>query len=237
MTTQQTQRLGLPLVQAAQAQKHVTVNESLARLDGLVNLVLLSVSQSLPPMAMVEGSCYGVPPGAGEAWAGQDGKIAIVSNGGWVFVDTQAGMRAFIVDTGSRAIHDGTGWIEGAMTLGSFGSALAARVEESEVTVTAGTSMTTDLVIPNSAMVIGATARVSEALTGTLTSWAMGTEGATDRFGSSLGIQQGSWARGMLSQPFTYWSPAPIILTATGGAFAGGKVRLAVHWLELTLPR
>ena len=97
--------------------------------------------------------------------------------------------------------------------------------------------MTTDLVIPNSAMVIGATARVSEALTGTLSSWAMGTEGATDRFGSSLGIQQGSWARGMLSQPFTYWSPAPIILTAAGGAFAGGKVRLAVHWLELTLPR
>lgn len=236
MTDQQTQRLGLPLVQAAQAQKHVTVNELLARLDGLVNLVLLSASQLAPPLAVVEGSCYAVPAGAAGGWSGEDGRIAIASNGGWTFADAQAGMRAFIVDAGAPAIHDGIDWVQGALTLGSFGSALVARTAQAEVAISAGASVTTNLIIPNAAMVIGATARVTETITGSLTSWRMGTEGAVDRFGSLLGVQQGSWARGMLSQPFTYWAPTPVILSATGGAFAGGKLRVAVHWLELTLP-
>lgn len=237
MTDQQTLRLALPLVQAAQAQKHVTVNETLARLDGLVNLVLLSTRQLAPPLAVVDGACYGVPSGASGAWTGEDGRIAIASNGGWVFADPLAGMQAFIVDAGTNAIHDGTDWVDGALTLGSFGSGLVARTAEIEVLITAGASVTTGLVIPSAAMVIGATARVTQAISGSLGSWRMGTEGALDRFGSSLGIQEGSWARGMLSQPFTYWSPTPIILSATGGSFADGRVKLAVHWLELTLPR
>jgi len=33
----ETARIGLPLVQAAQAQKHVTVNEAFARLDALTS--------------------------------------------------------------------------------------------------------------------------------------------------------------------------------------------------------
>ena len=80
MTDQTTSRLSLPLVQAAQAQKHVTVNESLARLDGLVNLVLASLYRSTPPAAVVDGTCYAVPPGATDAWAGQEGRIAIGSS-------------------------------------------------------------------------------------------------------------------------------------------------------------
>ena len=237
MIDQTTSRFALPLVQAAQAQKHVTVNESLARLDGLVNLVLASLYRDAPPVTVVDGACYAVPPGATDAWAGQDGRIAIGSNGGWVFAEAHAGMKAFVTDIGVNAVFDGDVWVEGALTLGSFGSALVARTSEVEVTLTAGPSVTTDLYIPNAAMVIGATARVTEAMTGTLTSWRMGTEGALDRFGSGLGTQQGSWARGMLSQPFTYWSPTPIILSATGGQFASGRLRIAAHWFELTVPR
>ena len=237
MSDQSTLRLGLPMVQAAQAQKHITVNESLTRLDGLVNPVLVSVSQLVPPHAVAEGACYGVPAGAGGDWTGRDGRIAMASNGGWVFADPQPGMRVFIADRGVPAIHDGEDWVAGAMTLGGFGSALVARMAETEVAVGAGASLVTDLTIPAAAMVIGATARVVEEITGPLSSWRMGTEGAPDRFGSGLGVQAGSWARGMLSQPFTYWTPAPVILSATGGDFAGGRLRIAVHWLELTLPR
>ncbi|MBA4491402.1 DUF2793 domain-containing protein [Paracoccus sp. S1E-3] len=237
MIDQITSRLSLPLVQAAQAQKHVTVNESLARLDGLVNLVLSSLYRNTPPAAVVDGACYAVPPGATDAWAGQAGRIAIGSNGGWVFAESHAGMKAFVTDIGVNAVFDGNIWVEGALTLGGFGSALVARTAEVEVILTAGNSVTTDLYIPNSAMVIGATARVTEAMTGTLTSWRMGTDGALDRFGSGLGTQEGSWARGMLSQPFTYWTPTPIILSATGGEFASGRLRVAAHWLELTTPR
>ncbi len=236
MSDQNTRRLGLPLVQAAQAQKHVTVNESLARLDGMVNLTLLSLGQISPPLAVIDGCSYGVPVGAEGDWRGEDGRIAIASNGGWVFADPQAGMRAFVADLGTQVIHDGVDWVKGALTLGRFGSGLVAQVAEAEVTISAGASVNTGLFIPYAAMVIGVTARVTEAIEGSLASWRLGTEGALDRFGSALGIQHGSWARGMLSQPVTYWAPAPLILSATGGEFASGKVRLVVHWLELTLP-
>ncbi|MFD1795827.1 DUF2793 domain-containing protein [Paracoccus aurantiacus] len=237
MSDQATSRLELPLVQAAQAQKHVTVNESLARLDGLVNLVLISSTQSSPPATVVDGVCYAVPTGATGDWLGQGGKIAIAVNGGWVFSDAHSGMQAFIKDQGAEAIFDGDIWVAGAITLGRFGSALVARTDEMEVELSPGASVTTNLYIPTAAMVIGATGRVTATITGSLTSWKMGTAGALDRFGSGLGVQQGSWARGMLSQPFTYWNPAPVILSAVGGDFATGAVRLSVHWLELTLPR
>lgn len=38
------------------------------------------------------------------------------------------------------------------------------------------------------------------------------------------------------SGPVTYWSPTPLRLTAERGDFAGGKVRLAIHYLMLTWP-
>ena len=86
--------LNLPLVQAAQAQKHVTVNEGLIRLDALAQISLASISVTEPPVAPGDGLCHGVPTGATGAWAGREGDVAIASNGGWVFVSPKAGWRA-----------------------------------------------------------------------------------------------------------------------------------------------
>lgn len=47
-----TQQLGLPLLQPAQAQKHVTVNAALVRLDGLVELTLVSRAQAAPRLLL-----------------------------------------------------------------------------------------------------------------------------------------------------------------------------------------
>ncbi|MDO5659291.1 MAG: DUF2793 domain-containing protein [Paracoccus sp. (in: a-proteobacteria)] len=237
MSEQSTARLGLPFVQPAQAQKHVTVNEALARLDAMVNPVLDSITRSTPPETVLPGACFGVPAQAGGAWSGQGGQIAMAGNGGWVFVTPLAGMRVFVADQGVHAIHDGIAWVAGALTLSPFGSALQARVIEGEVTLGTGEAQSSDLVIPNAAMVIGAAARVVEPMTGSLSSWSLGTEGAPDRFGQGLGLVAGAWARGMLSQPVTYWEPQPLVLTAQGGSFTGGRVRLAVHLFELRLPR
>ncbi|MFC5421815.1 DUF2793 domain-containing protein [Bosea eneae] len=44
-----TPRLGLPLLAAGQAQKHVTHNDALMRLDALVHLVVSSRTQTVPP--------------------------------------------------------------------------------------------------------------------------------------------------------------------------------------------
>ena len=226
----------LPLLMPAQAQKHITVNDALMRLDGLVDLVLQSTMRSDPPATATDGMCWAVPPGAINDWEGQAGRIAIGANGGWIFVTPRAGRRAFILDRGVSAVYDGSEWVVGALSLGPHGSGLIAHQETTEVVITAGTSIESDLFIPSGAMVIGVTARVREAITGTLTSWRLGTSDDLSRFGQGLGTGQGSWGRGMLSQPMTYWDVAPLILTATGGAFAAGRVRLVAHWFELRLP-
>ncbi|HQU69219.1 MAG TPA: DUF2793 domain-containing protein [Albidovulum sp.] len=231
-----TARLGLPLVQAAQAQKHVTVNEALVRLDGLVNLVLQSESQTIPPTLVVDGACFAVPLGAVNAWGGYDGAIAIGTNGGWDFVQPMRGWRAFIVDRGANAVFDGSDWREGTVTLSANNAGLALRTVETDHAVAVGPVSLTGYVIPSNAMVVGVTGRVISPITGTLTGWSLGNPGAVGRFGSGLGLSGGSWVRGLLSAPMTYYAPEVLQLDATGGDFAGGTVRLAVHFLELGLP-
>ena len=51
-----TSQLKLPLLQPAQAQKHVTVNEALVRLDGLAQLVMQSRSLTIPPPTAAAGT-------------------------------------------------------------------------------------------------------------------------------------------------------------------------------------
>lgn len=232
----ETTRLQMSLLQPAQAQKHVTVNEALMRLDAAVNMVLESISTSTPPAAVLDGQCWGVPAAAEGAWAGRAGQVAIGTNGGWVFLPPARGMRAFIADRGLEAIHDGVSWAVGALGVGATGSGLVTGMAEGEVVLGQGTSAVTDVIIPGGVMVIGATARVIDELAGTLTGWRLGTAGALDRFGSGLGKQRESWARGILGSPMTYYQPDPLIVAAEGGTFSGGRIRLAVHWLELRLP-
>ncbi|PZO65280.1 MAG: hypothetical protein DI498_09565 [Paracoccus denitrificans] len=234
MADQDTVRLGLPLLQPAQAQKHVTVNEALGRLDGLVNLVVESTRRTTPP-TVIEGECWAVPAGAVNAWEGRSGQIAIGANGGWVFAKPQAGQRAFVRDAGVPVIHDGRGFRGGALTMGQLGAGMNVRLSEVELSVGKGTTITTGLIVPANAMVIGCNARVSEKLGGTVKTWALGHTGATDRFGRGLGTGEGSYCTGLIS-PTSYYSPDPIIMTATDGAFDGGTVRIALHWLELVLP-
>ncbi|MFB9224425.1 DUF2793 domain-containing protein [Paracoccus cavernae] len=236
MSENATSNHALPLLMPAQAQKHVTVNEALQRLDGMVDLVLQSTERSTPPATVADGLCWAVPQGAVNAWEGRAGQIAIGANGGWVFVPPRMGSRAFVADRGVQAVHTGQIWVTGALTMGTHGSGLIARQDSVEVTLAAGTTMDSTLIIPAGAMVLGVTARVTGAITGSLTSWRLGTVGAENRFGEGLGKGLGSWGRGILSQPMTYWDPATIRLGATGGSFASGKVRLVAHWLELRIP-
>lgn len=234
--TNETMRLQLPLLQPAQAQKHVTVNEALMRLDGLTNAVLESTLTTVPPEAVIDGQCWAVPQGASGAWSGQAGRIAVGANGGWVFVAPSRGMRAFVADRGVEAVFDGQGWFMGAATFGAMGSGLAFGMAEGDVSVGSGTSFNTGITIPAGVMVIGAVARVTQALTGGLATWRLGTADSNNRFGQGLGKGAGSWARGMLGAPMTYFNNASLLMTGEGGGFTGGKVRLAVHWMELRLP-
>ncbi len=226
--------LSLPLLQPNQAQKHVTVNEALARLDGLVQLRLTSIGQSIPPAA-VEGIAFGVPAGATNEWAGQSGKIAIAMNGGWEFVMPGRGWQAQIMDSGNPAIFDGQEWRVGARTLTPGGGSMAIRSAEVDVSLSAGTTVTTPVMFPARAIIFGITGLVTSTIAGTATAWELGVTGDTGRFGTGLGLAQNSWVNGPSTQTVS-WTPLPLEISATGGTFTAGTIRLVAHFAELSIP-
>ncbi|MBM7068027.1 DUF2793 domain-containing protein [Actibacterium sp. 188UL27-1] len=231
-----TTRLGLPLVQAAQAQKHVTVNEALSRLDGLVQLRLVSQSIATPPVAD-DGVAYAVPAGATDAWAGRAGQVAIAVGGGWDFVTPDVGWMAWLASEARAVRWEGTAWVAMPLAVSPSGAATQVAIEEFDHVMTPGASDTTASVIPANAMVLAASARVTDTISGTLSAWELGTGAATDRFGSGLGLAAGSFASGILSGPTTYYADTPLTLTALGGNFGGGTVRIALHYIRFALPQ
>lgn len=228
--------LGLPLLQAAQAQKHVIVNEALVRIDGLAQLVLLSVAVGLPPVLASDGDCYGVPLGAVNDWAGHDGEVAIFPNGGWVFSTPSVGWKAWIMDASAEALFDGDEWVSGVSAVSSNGAGLIHEVIEVDHVISAGASSAVVAGLPASTIVYGVTGRVKTALGGALTGWRLGVAGSDNRYGSGVSASVGSWVRGMTSSPITYYSAEDLVLTAEGANFVDGEVRLAVHIARLTLP-
>lgn len=232
----ETSKLGLPYLTASQSQKHVTVNESLSRLDGLTQLRLESLTTTTPPVAADEGLTYGVPVGGVNEWQGQDGNIAIYVNGGWVFVTPTDGWRAFVADQGGELIYVDGAWEQGVIARSPFGASMRFEVLEFDQTITAGASVTAASLTPSNSVVFGISGVVTSDITGTLTGWELGVSGATNRYGSGLGMATGSYLMGLTGQPQTYYSGLQPVLTATGGDFAGGTVRLAIHYMRLTIP-
>lgn len=233
-----TAHLDLPLVMPAQAQKHVTVNEALTRLDATVQLRVISSETGEPPAGAAEGASYIVPAAATGEWAGQAASIAVRVNGGWVYLAPRAGWRAWDEGRFRPRVFDGAGWVEDALAVSLHGAATLARVLEFDHAVVPGASNLTSVAIPDRAQVVGVTGRVVEAVTGPgLTGWRVGIGGAEDRYGSGLGTGQGSYLLGLSGAPVTYYGATPLVLTAEGGSFAAGTIRLAVHLAELVPPR
>lgn len=231
-----TTRFSLPLLQASQAQKHVTVNEALLRLDGLMQLSLKSASLNTPPAIVAEGDVYGVGAAGVDAWEGQDGNLALYSNGGWVFVPPSLGMRAYVVDQNGWAAYNGSDWIIGLQTLTANGAGMQILVKEEDHTLSAGATSSISFGIPGQAIVYGVTGRVISDITGTLTGYSVGVASSTNRYGSGLSLLSGSWMRGLTGTPITYYADEDLVLTAEGGDFAGGSIRLAIHYATFSLP-
>jgi hypothetical protein len=102
--------LALPYLSAAQAQKHVTVNEALRILDAVVMLALLDRDLAAPPASPADGARYIVAAGATGAWAGHAGAIAAWQDGAWAFIAPRPGFLAYVVDEASLLVWDGSAW-------------------------------------------------------------------------------------------------------------------------------
>lgn len=104
--------LGLPLIASAQAQKHVTHNEALLRLDALVQLSIIARDVASPPVSPTEGDRYLVAAGAAGAWAGHSGDIACFQNGAWIFASPKMGWRLWLQSESKLLAFNGTAWTD-----------------------------------------------------------------------------------------------------------------------------
>lgn len=114
MTSSSSSNLALPYVQQAQAQKHVTVNEGLLRLDALVQMAVESRTLATEPASPSDGACYILPSGkTGAAWAAMAvNALAYYRDGAWEAITPKEGWRAFVRDTNQFVIFDGAAWNE-----------------------------------------------------------------------------------------------------------------------------
>lgn len=115
-----TPRLDLPLLQPAQAQKHVTHNEAISQLDVAVQLTFEAMGVSTPPAEPAAGQCWAIGSGAVGLWQGQDGKIGAWVNSGWLFVSPAEGWRGWDKGTGALVVHDGGAWMAAAGGAGGY---------------------------------------------------------------------------------------------------------------------
>ncbi|WP_375458408.1 DUF2793 domain-containing protein [uncultured Enterovirga sp.] len=117
---QDTPNLALPLIAAAQAQKHVTHNEGLLAIDALLQCAVADKDLTVPPGSPVAGQRYIVPSGATGAWSGKATLIACWQQGfGWRYFAPKPGFMAFVLDESLLYVFDGAAWT-------SLTSALAA---------------------------------------------------------------------------------------------------------------
>jgi len=115
--TDTTPRSALPLLAAAQAQKHVTHNDALLQLDALLFARFLSRNVSAPPSTPANGDTYLVKTTGTGAWTGKNGQIAYCVNSVWNFAAPFAGLTAYVADESKLVVFNGTAWVDYASLL------------------------------------------------------------------------------------------------------------------------
>jgi hypothetical protein len=244
----ETPHLQLPYILASQAQKHVTHNEALRILDGIVQLSVLDRDLTAPPGSPADGDRYIVASGATGDWAGWDGDVALWTDGAWLRLPPRTGWRAWVEDEGALIVFDGAGWmrIDAAMGLialapstrlaeGPAGGETDMGVAEELLSGLEGASVDSTITIPDRAIVLGVSTRTVAEITGA-TSFDCGIAGEPSKFGGALGVVAGSTNAGVIG-PQAFYAPTPIRVTANGGSFTGGAVRIAVHMLQPRVPQ
>lgn len=108
----ETARHKLPLLAVAQAQKEITHNEALVRIDALLHPVVQGELAVPPTLTDADtGKCWLVAASPTGQWAGQTGQIAIWIGGGWRFCAPAEGMRARLQSQQIDKIRSGGAWI------------------------------------------------------------------------------------------------------------------------------
>ena len=109
-----TKRHSLPNLYVGQAQKELTHNESLARIDALLHPVA-EAKLAAPPVGLTDtsdGQCWLIDSAATGAWAGLTGQLARWSGGSWRYIMPVAGMTIWLASEGKRIFYIAGAWVE-----------------------------------------------------------------------------------------------------------------------------
>lgn len=153
-----------------------------------------------------------------------DGASSAVVNSAWGYVELESnGSNAWtIVGQSGLAVQS------------THGANIQFGVIEGLVSGLSGVSVTTSVQIPANCIVLAVSERVTTTIAGP-TSFEVGVSGNLTQFGSGLSLPAGSTNFGLIG-PTAFYSPTSIVLTATGGNFGAGAVRLAVHYMTISPP-
>ncbi len=105
---------------------------------------------------------------------------------------------------------------------------------EQELTLTGAFVDATTAMIADRMIVLAVASRTTLAITGA-TSYGVGVAGNTSQFGGSLGIALGSNNIGVIG-PTAFYANTPIRVTAAGGNFTAGRVRVVLYALAFNAP-
>jgi hypothetical protein len=119
----QTGRLGLPYIITSQAQKEVTHNEALNRLDAFVTPVVSQITDA-PPGSPSVGDLVIVGTSPSGDFAGHANELAQFLTGGWVFYTPFKWMDAVVESLDSRITYNGSAWVSFSLIMQDSGEYL-----------------------------------------------------------------------------------------------------------------
>lgn len=148
-----TPRTGLPYLLPSQAQKHVTVNEALKRLDAVVQATVKSRVQTNEPSIAQEGDHYLLPNGrTGPSWSlSEPGSLIGIIDGKWEAITPQRGWRVWVEDESALVVWTGSAWQAGD-SVKKAGDSMTGPLELPAAGLRVGTN---DLVVTDTGVGVG----------------------------------------------------------------------------------
>lgn len=104
-----TPHMVLELLEQSQAQKEVTVNDALFRIDAVLNSGAITRGGNTPPVSPQDGDVYIVGAAPTGAWAGKALQIAYFHQI-WRFIIPRAGMLMWVIADNNHVVYNGTVW-------------------------------------------------------------------------------------------------------------------------------
>jgi hypothetical protein len=154
-----------------------------------------------------------------------DGAASAVVNApyGFIGVESNAAGAWTIVDQGFMPAL-------ASIAAAPHGASVQIGLLETLVTLS-GASTNAGVQIPANSIVLAVSARVVAVITGSgVTAYEVGVSGNPSQFGSGLSLATGSTNYGLIG-PTAFYSATTLTVTATGGSFSGGQVRLSIAYM------